>query len=175
MTSGQQRSNTSALSEKEATVKSVADCKNHADFLAKIPAFSNCATEVLEEFVTHAAFNVHSAAGMILCSRTHCDQNLYVLISGSASLDAGDGVRITLEPGDYFGRNPGRYHELIATVIANEDVEVLVIRPQDVVQLEAASSRHRHPSKIEWRNEFSAPVTRLTRPCQRVLATSSHL
>lgn len=153
-------------------MNSVADCKKYADFLANIPAFSDCVTEVLEEFVTHAAFKVHSAAGRILCSQTQCDQNLYVLISGSAFLDAGDGVRINLEPGDYFGRNPGRYHELVATVMANEDVEVLVIRPQEVLQLEQASSRHRHPSKIEWRGEFATPVTRIARRRHRVLAAS---
>jgi signal-transduction protein with cAMP-binding, CBS, and nucleotidyltransferase domain len=171
MTSGQQRPSTSALSEKEATVNSVADCKNYADFLVSIPAFSNCAKEVLDQFVTDAVFK-ESASGRILCSQTQCDQNLYVLISGSASLDAGDGVCIALEPGDYFGRNPGRYHELIATVIANEAVEVLVIRPQDVLQLEKASSRHRHPSKIEWRSELASPVTRITRRRHRVLAAS---
>ena len=151
-------------------MNSVADCKNYADFLGNIPAFSNCPKEVLEEFVDHAEFKVHSATGRILCSQTHCDQNLYVLISGTASLDAGDDVRITLEAGDYFGRNPGHNHELIATVIANEDVEVLVIRPQEVLQLEKASSRHRHPSKIEWRSEIGNPVTRLVRRRHRVLA-----
>ena len=153
-------------------MNSVADCQNYADFLANVPAFSNCAKEVLDEFVTHAAFKVHAAAGRTLCSQTQCDQKLYVLISGSASLDAGDGVHIALEPGDYFGRNPGHSHELIATVTADDDVEVLVIRPQEVVQLENASSRHRHPSKIEWRSELGTPVTRPARRRHRVLAAS---
>jgi hypothetical protein len=172
MTSGQQRSNTSALSEKEATVNSVADCQNYADFLANIPAFANCAKEVLDEFVTHNACKVHAAAGRTLCPQTQYDQNLYVLLSGSASLDAGDGMHVGLEPGDYFGRNPGRHHELVATVTADDDVEVLVIRPHEVVQLENASSRHRHPSEIEWRSEFAKPVTRPARRRRRVLAAS---
>jgi hypothetical protein len=153
MTSGQQRSNTSALSEKEATVNSVADCKTYAGFLGAIPVFSDCATEVLEDFVTHAAVKVHAAAGKTLCSEAQCDQNLYVLVSGLASLDAGDGVRVALGEGDYFGWNPGRYHGPRAKVVAEENVEVLVIRPQDVLRLEMIASRHRHPSNIEWRAE----------------------
>jgi hypothetical protein len=172
MTSGQQRSDISALSEKEATVSSVVDSQKYADFLANIPLFSACEQEVLEEFVAHAAFKVHFAAGRTLCSQTQCDQNLYVLVSGSASLDAGDGVHIALEPGDYFGRNPGRYHELIATVIADVDVDVLIIRPQEVLQMEKASSRYRHPSEIDWRGEFAAPVPRHSRRRHRVLANS---
>ena len=172
MTSGQQRSKTSALSEKEATVNSVANDKHYAEFLGNIPAFSNCAMEVLEEFVDYGAFKVHHAAGKTLCSQTQCDQNLYVLVSGSATLDAGDGVHVSLQPGDYFGRNPLRYHELIASVTADVDVEVLVIRPQEVLQLEKASSRHRHPSKIEWRTEFSTPPSQLPRRRHRVLIAS---
>jgi CRP-like cAMP-binding protein len=172
MTSGQQRSNTSALSEKEATVNAVANGKDYAEFLGDIPAFSNCAMEVLEEFVAYGAFKVHHAAGKTLCFQTQCDQNLYVLVSGSATLDAGDGVQVSLQPGDYFGRNPRRYHELIASVIADEDVEVLVIRPQEVLLLEEVSSRHRHPSKIEWRSELATPAARLARRRHHVLVAS---
>jgi hypothetical protein len=173
MTSGQQRTKTSALNEKEATVHTVVDCKEYAEFLGDIPAFSNCAKEVLEEFVASCSFKVHADAGKTLCFQTQCDQNLYVLVSGSASLDAGDGVSVTLQAGDYFGRNPGRFHGLVASVIADVEVEVLVIRPQDVLQLERASSRNRHPSKIEWRSEFTgAPVTRLPRRRHRSLVAS---
>lgn len=173
MTSGQQRAKTSALKEKEATVQTVVDCKDYAEFLGDIPALSNCAKEVLEEFVASCALKVHADAGKTLCSQTQCDQNLYVLVSGSASLDAGDGVSVTLQPGDYFGRMPGRFRGLIASVIADVDVEVLVIRPRDVLQLERASSRSRHPSNIEWRSEFNAaPTTRLPRRRHRALVAS---
>jgi CRP-like cAMP-binding protein len=172
MTSGQQRSKTSALSKKEATVNSVANGKDYAAFLGDIPAFSNCAMEVLEEFATYGVFKVHHAAGKTLCFQTQCDQNLYVLVSGSATLDAGHGVQISLQPGDYFGRNPGRYHELIASVTADVDVEVLVIRPQEVLLLERASCRSRHPSKIEWRSELATPVTRIVRRRHRSLVAS---
>jgi CRP-like cAMP-binding protein len=142
MTSGQQRSHTSTLSEKESTVNSVAKRETYAGFLGDIPAFSDCATEVLEEFVTHAAVRVHAAGGKTLCSKAQSDQNLYVLVSG-----------VALEAGDYFGWNPGRYHGPSASVVAEEDVEVLVIRPQDVLRLEMIVSRHRHPSNIDWRIE----------------------
>ncbi len=131
-------------------MNSVAKSKTYAGFLGDIPAFSDCATEVLEEFATHAASRLCVAAGQSLCSKAQCDQNLYVLVAGVASLDAGDGVRVTLDAGDYFGWNPGRYHGPSASVTAEEDVEVLVIRPQDVLRLEMIASRHRHPSKIEW-------------------------
>ena len=131
-------------------MNSVADSRTYAGYLGDIPAFSDCATEVLEEFVTHAASRVYVAAGKTLCSKAQCDQNLYVLVSGVASLDAGDGIRIALDAGDYFGWNPGRYHGPSVSVTAEEDVVVLVIRPQDVLRLEMIASRHRHPSRIEW-------------------------
>jgi CRP-like cAMP-binding protein len=170
MTSGQQRSNTSALSEKEATVNSVADCQMYADFLEKIPALAPCAREVLEEFVTHNACTVHVAAGRTLSPQSQCDQNLYVVVSGSATLDAGAGVRVALEPGDYFGRTPGRHLALVASVTADDDVALLVIGPQDIAQLESASCRHRHPSNIDWRSALANPVTRPARRRRRVLA-----
>jgi hypothetical protein len=151
MTSGQQRSDTSALSEKESTVNAVADCKTYADFVGSIPAFSDCAPEVLEEFVTHSAHRLHVAEGETVCSQEQCDQNLYVLVAGVASLDAGNGVRVALTTGDYFGWNPGRYHGPSVHVLALEDVEVLVIQPQDVLRLEVIASRRRHPSQIDWR------------------------
>jgi CRP-like cAMP-binding protein len=162
------------LSEKEATVNSAADFKSCADFLGEIPAFSLYSEEVLEEFVTHAPFRMHVAAGKKLCGPTRSDGNLYVLISGSASLDAGDGVRLSLGAGDYFGRTPGHYHyqELMATVIAAENVEVLVIRPEEVLQLEIAASRHRHPSQIEWRGDLAAPAPRNPRRRQHALAST---
>jgi signal-transduction protein with cAMP-binding, CBS, and nucleotidyltransferase domain len=170
MTSGQQRSNTSALSEKEATVNAVADSQTYASFVGDIPAFSDCATEVLEEFVTHAAHRVHVAEGETVCSQAQCDENLYVLVAGAASLEAGEGVRVALTAGDFFGWNPGRYHGPSVRVIAEEDVEVLVIQPQDVLRLEMIASRHRHPSKIDWRVE--AKATQPPRQRERTLVTT---
>jgi hypothetical protein len=172
MTSGQQRSNTSALSEKEATVNTVADYKDYAGFLGDIPALSHCAKEVLEEFVATGAHNVQSGAGVALAIETLSEQNLYVLLAGSASLDAGDDVRVSLLPGDYFGTSPRHYHELIASVTADVDVDVLVISPQDLLQLEMASCRSRHPSKIDRRSEAANPVTRLPRRRRRDLVAS---
>jgi CRP-like cAMP-binding protein len=168
MTSGQQRSNTSALSEKESTVNAVAESKTYADFVGDIPAFSDCAREVLEEFVTHTAHRVLVADGETVCAQAQCDENLYVVVAGVASLEAGDGVRVALTAGDFFGWNPGRYHGPSVRVIAEEDVEVLVIQPQDVLRLEVIASRHRHPSKIDWRVDATA-----TQPArQRQLVTT---
>ena len=84
LTPSQQRSNKSALSEKEVTVNSAADFKSCADFLGDIPAFSHYAKEVLEDFVSHVPFRMHVAAGKKLCRQTRSDENLYVLLSGSA-------------------------------------------------------------------------------------------
>ena len=148
----------------------VADCTTYARFLKDIPAFSDCATEVLEEFVTHTAFRVYAAAGETLCSEAQSDQNLYVLVSGLATLHADEGVRVTLDAGDYFGWNPGRYHGPTAHVIAEKDVEVLVIRPQDVLRLEVLASRNRHPSKIE--RQPAPQVMHAPRGRQRTLVTT---
>ncbi len=153
-------------------MNSAADFKSCADFLGDIPAFSHYAKEVLEDFVSHVPFRMHVAAGKKLCRQTRSDENLYVLISGSASLDAGDGVRISLEAGDYFGRTPGHNHAINATVVANEDVEVLVMRPAEVLQLEMAASRYRHPSRVDWhsdRDEVADPAPQSPRRRQHAL------
>jgi len=173
MTRSHQRSNSMALSEKEHTVQNLADRNNYADILEVIPALSNCTREVLEEFAANGVFKAQADAGKTLFSGAHSDQNLYVLVSGSACLDAGDDVIIDLEPGDYFGRNPARrpHHEIIASVVAERDVDVLVIGPQELQQLQQASSRSRHPSQIDWRAELSAPTPRFARRRdRRVLA-----
>ena len=151
-------------------MNAVADCTTYAGFVGDIPAFSDCATEVLEEFVDPRCTQVHVAAGETVCSQAQCDENLYVLVSGAASLDAGDGVRVALSAGDYFGWNPGRYHGPSVRVIAEEDVDVLVIQPQDVLRLEMIASRHRHPSKIEWR--VDAKVAQPPRQRERTLVTT---
>ena len=153
-------------------MNTVADCKDYAEFLGDIPALSHCAKEVLEAFIASGAHEVRSGAGVSLGIEMPSEQNLYVLLAGSASLDAGDGVRVSLQPGDYFGTSPQHYHELISSVTADEDVDVLVISPQDLLQLEMASSRNRHPSQIDWRSEIANPVARLPRPRHRDLVAS---
>jgi hypothetical protein len=172
MTSGQQRSKRSALSDKGGHVYSVADCKNYAEILGDIPAFSSCAEEVLEEFVTYGVQKAHHLAGETLSSQMHRDPNCYVVVSGTATLDAGDDVRVTLIPGDYFGHTPGHIHPLVGSVTADVDVDVLVIRPQEALQLERASSKHHHPSQIEWRSEFAEATPRPTHRRLRALVTS---
>jgi CRP-like cAMP-binding protein len=167
MTSGQQRSNGSTLNKKETIVHVVAGCKSYAEMLGDLPAFSSCASEVLEEFVAHGATRADFASGQALWSQTDADQNLYVVVSGSAVLDAGEDIYVALEPGDYFGGPFGIRCWSNASVVAQDDVEVLVIRPQEVAQLKRASSRSRHPSNIEWRSELPTPTPRFLRRRQR--------
>jgi hypothetical protein len=155
MTRRHQRPFTVALKEKETTVRIQTDSKSYAEFLHMIPVLSTCTSDVLEEFVSHGVDRLHCAAGKSVSSESDSDQNLYVLVNGSASLDAGDDVRVVLEPGDYFGSATARRHHMTTSVIADRDVDVLVIRPQEVDQLTQASSRDRHPSQIEWRSGLS--------------------
>jgi hypothetical protein len=162
MTSSQQRSNRSALSDKGGHVLSVADCKNYAEILGEIPAFSNCSTEVLEEFVAYGVEHAHYVSGEMLPAHMEDDPDFYVVVDGSATLDAGDDVRVTLTAGDYFGRNPGRSAAIVATVIADVDVDVLIIHPEAAQQLERAAGKNRHPSQIEWRSEFTGDSARPT-------------
>jgi hypothetical protein len=152
MTRRHQRSHRVALTKKESTVRNLNDAKNYADLLGEIPAFSTCTRDVLDEFLSHGVDKLHCAAGRAVSSQTSADQNLYVLVSGSATLDAGDDVRVALEPGDYFGSASARRHHMTTTVTADRDVEILVIRPQELTRLQQASSRDRHPSQIEWRH-----------------------
>jgi hypothetical protein len=156
MTRRHQRSHQVALNKKESTVRTLNDAKTHAELLGQIPALSTCTRDVLEEFLSHGVDKLHCAAGRAVNSQTSADQNLYVLVNGSASLDAGDDVHVVLEPGDYFGSDSARRHHMTPTVTANGDVEILVIRPQELTRLRQASSRDRHPSQIEWRPGLSS-------------------
>jgi CRP-like cAMP-binding protein len=151
------------LGKKGDTVQSWADCKDCVEFLETIPAFSSCTRSVLEEFVTHGLVKVHCAAGKKLSPLTDQEQNLYVLARGSALLLAGDDVVVELEPGDYFGKSPDRRHHIVASVIAVSDVEIFVINPQEVARLELASSRERHPSRIDWQFPLPTESRRSTR------------
>jgi hypothetical protein len=151
------------LSEKEATVKTVADCQKYADMLGAVPALSSCAKDVLDEFVTEGVFTMHAIAGEGLSWQTS-DHSLHLVVAGSATLDAGD-VRVTLEPGDYFGGDSTYRQSLetVAAVVADDDIEVLVITPQDILQLQHASSRSRHPSNIEWSARPVVPSAKFAR------------
>jgi CRP-like cAMP-binding protein len=147
----------------------VADTKTYAEILRDIPVFSSCAPDVLDHFVSESVFTVHAAAGQRICSRTDSSRNLYVVVAGSASLDAGDDVRVALEPGDYFGGDTGHHHhKLSASVVAEEDVEVLVITPEEIARLHHAASRRHHPSNVDWFPEPAAPSLRLVRSRRRL-------
>jgi hypothetical protein len=159
LTRSQQRTKSEALTEKEATVTTVADSKTYAEILRDIPAFASYASDVLDQFVTEKVFTVHTAAGREIRSATDGSDNLYVVVAGSASLNAGDGVRVALEAGDYFGGD--RRHKLSASVVAEENVEVLVISADEIVRLQHAASRRQHPSNVEWAPEVITPRLRL--------------
>jgi CRP-like cAMP-binding protein len=139
------------------------DCRDYADILEAIPAFSTCTRSVIEEFVAVGANKAHFAAGKTLRPRSLHDQNLCVVVSGSLLLNAGDDVVISLEPGDYFGKNAGRRLRLASSVVAVSDVELLVITPRQITALEEASSRSRHPSQIDWYVEPPATPWRAPR------------
>lgn len=112
-----------------------------------LPPFRTCTTEVLESYLAHDAMCAHCDAGVVLCGLEQ-DHNLYVLISGEAVLHVGPDVRITLEPGDYFGQQLHRHHRMSGTVIASTEVEVLVVGHQDLYRMELESSASRHPSRF---------------------------
>jgi CRP-like cAMP-binding protein len=145
-------------------VKLVAEHQGIAELLGAIPPLSHCAREVLDEYVRGGVVTLHSEAGQELQAETE-SENLYVLVAGSASLDAGDGVHVSLEPGDYFGGNAARRHnqDTVTAVVAVNEMDVIVIDPQQVQQLVHASSRSRHPSNIEWNARSGAPSPRLVR------------
>jgi hypothetical protein len=155
-----------ALIEKEATVTTVADSKTYADILRDIPALSDCALDVLDDFVSQRVFTLQAAAGREIRSRTDASDHLYVVVAGSASFDAGDGVRVVLEPGDYFGGD--HRHKLSASVAADEYVEVLVLTSLEVSRLQHAASRRHHPSNADWAPEVAAPTLRLLPSHRRV-------
>jgi len=140
-------------------VTTVADSKTYAEILRAIPAFSHCAQDILDQFVTETVFTVHAAAGREIRSRTDASDNLYVLVGGSASLDAGDGVRVALKAGDYFGGD--RRHKLSAAVVARTDVELLVISADEIMRLQRSTSRRHHPSNVDWTPEVATPSLRL--------------
>jgi mannose-6-phosphate isomerase-like protein (cupin superfamily) len=172
LTRSQQRTKSKALIEKEATMTIVADSKTYAEILRDIPVFSGCAPEVLDRFVTETVFTVHTRAGQQICARTDASDNLYVVVAGSATLDAGD-VYVALEPGDYFG-GAGRHHDTLrGSVVADDDVEVLVISPEEIVRLRHAASRRHHPSNADWTPEVTTPNLRLL-PSRRRLAALAH-
>ena len=58
---------------------------------------------------------------------------------------------------------------MAGTVVAVTDVEALVIGPQDLAQLEFASSRDRHPSQIGWQLERSSWTHRRRRHLRRTV------
>ena len=127
------------------------DSRDYAELLEGTSAFPGCSRDDLEAFVAHGVVKVHCAAGTTLDTQAPQNQSLYVLVSGSAILDAGEGVEVTLEPGDYFGKNPERHGQLAASVVASSDAELLVVNPLDAARLANTSPRVRSHPRFEWR------------------------
>jgi CRP-like cAMP-binding protein len=145
----------------------VAERVEYAELLEGIPSLARCSRSILEKFVAYDVLRAHCAAGEVLCG-LQGDHNLYVLTSGHATLHVGNDVVIALEPGDYFGQES---HKMAGTVIADTDVEVLVIGPQDLAQLELTSSASRHPSRLEWPMQRSTVTQRRRRLLRRNVLT----
>ena len=145
---------------KEVTVRSLADSKDYVGMMEDIPAFSSCSRRVLEAFVALGVRQVECPAGETLDADEFHGQNLCVLTAGSVLLSADDGVVVSLEPGDYFGRTRVRHSWLTTSAVATSDVEILLVSPQELTMLMEASCRDRHPSQVEWRLELPEPVGR---------------
>jgi CRP-like cAMP-binding protein len=132
----------------------VAETKNYADLLEALPGLSSCPRNAVEDFAANGVVKVRCTAGRTLTPPAHQDQNVYVLVSGSALLDAGDNIVVALEPGDYFGGTRNHTRHLVASVLAVSDVELLVFNPRDVARLADASSREslarRSDHHFEW-------------------------
>jgi hypothetical protein len=142
-----------APGKKGATVHTLADCKDYVDFLEVVPALSSCTRAVLEDFVTYDVVRMPWPGGTTIHPESEHDQNLYVLVAGSALLKSADGIEVHLEAGDYFG---GSLRHLPVTVDAESDVEVLVIDAGEIARLTYASCRARHPSQID---RYTQPST----------------
>jgi hypothetical protein len=156
-------------------MRSIADTVSYSDILGTIPALSSCTKEVLDEFAADDRL-VRSPAGAELRSPTHAENSLYVVVAGSASLRTEDDLYIILEPGDYFGGiEARRYEHVIASAMALDDVEYLVIGPAQVLQLRHASTRRNHPSNIDWTPEPLSPSASFVprRPRFSVLTNSA--
>jgi hypothetical protein len=149
-----------------------ADRMKFSEFLAAVPVLSTCAHDVLEDFVARGVVKVHCPAGKRLSPLTAEERNLYVLASGSALLTTDDGITVALEPGDYFGKSHPRWHQIVASVVAVTDVQILVVNPQEIVQLRHASSTDRRPSRLPWQTDVSVAVRRAPRrsQCRPMLA-----
>jgi hypothetical protein len=168
MTSGQQRSNRSTLNKKETIVHVVAGCKSYAEMLGDLPAFSSCAREVLEEFAAHGRDKLDFATGETVWRQTNADQNLYVVVSGSAVLDAGDDISVALEPAITSVGLPGTRFWSARRCSPADDMEVLVI----ILRNSLNSSAH-HRAAVIPRTSNGAASSRPPPPlCPETLVTA---
>jgi CRP-like cAMP-binding protein len=142
-----------SLHAERGDIMHVLENQNQARLLEEIPAFSNCTRSILEEFILLSVLRAHCAAGETLFDETLQDRNLYVIVAGTALLNAGDDVVTVLEPGDFFWGNVSPHPLPISSVVAVTDVEVFVINPNELARLEQVSYRQRESMSIAWSGE----------------------
>jgi hypothetical protein len=157
-------------------VRSVADRKRYADLLAEVPNFEGCSRTELEQFLAEHASEVSCPAGGLVSQELRNERRLIVVIEGTATMVAPDGIETALEPGDYFG---GRYPaERIApgiVVTARSEVHALVIGPQAFCALPSRSGSHsvlRTTTRFRARRQHRREV--LVGLAEREFAASGH-
>ena len=102
------------------------DLPPELEALRRVPFFEDLTSEDLQRIATVGRRRSFDA-GEAIVERGHDDPGLYILISGSATVDAGGRTHV-LRPGDFVGEMSllaGRPRS--ATVTAVEPVEALVI------------------------------------------------
>jgi CRP-like cAMP-binding protein len=148
-----------------------AECVAYADFLEQVPSLATCQRGVIERYAATSVIRGYCTAGEVICGLQQ-DHNLYVLTRGSAELHVGPDVVVQLEPGDYFGQDPSPYRALAGTVVAHSDVEVLIVGPQDLAQLQSDACRQRRPLGAEPTRGVSAVARRRRRDRRRDVLTT---
>jgi CRP-like cAMP-binding protein len=109
------------------------------DTVRSIPLFSNCNTKELRE-VARLGTPVHIPAGTMMAEEGSSGRELLVVLSGTATCRAKGKKLAHFGPGDFFGeislvdRGPRS-----ATVIADSDMEVLVLDSREFRRLVVTS------------------------------------
>jgi CRP/FNR family cyclic AMP-dependent transcriptional regulator len=105
--------------------------KQLIEHLQSVPDLGACSKKQLEE-VARLADQLTVHAGEVLTKEARIGRDLFVILSGDASVTRAGKEIATLGAGDYFGElaaiNPGPRN---ATVTAVTDLDVLIIGPRE--------------------------------------------
>lgn len=112
------------IGREEKTMRMLTQIKSDADLLSEIPTFSSCSKMVLEAYVAEGVERIDLAERQTLNLASRPIGDTFVVRAGLALLKAGDGVTVTLEPGDFFGSETLYGHTLGSKVIAVSDEEL---------------------------------------------------